>query len=50
MLDYEKLFYESQAQLADISDELRRLFLKIQSDMCEAEEKVISEEDNSNIK
>lgn len=49
MLDYEKLFYESQAQLADMIDELEKLILKIKQSMCETEEKVISDKDNSNI-
>ena len=48
MLDYEKLFYESQAQLADIADELEKLALKIKQNMCEAEEKIISDGDDSN--
>ncbi|MDE5737941.1 MAG: hypothetical protein K2H93_06225 [Oscillospiraceae bacterium] len=48
MPNYEKLFYESQAQLADIADELEKLALKIKQNMCEAEEKVISDEDDSN--
>lgn len=49
MLDYEKLFYESQAQLADMVDELEKLVSKIKQNMCEAEEKIISDEDDSNI-
>ena len=49
MPDYEKLFYESQAQLADIAEELEKLLLKIKKDMCIAEEKVISDENNSDI-
>ena len=49
MSDYGNLFYESQAQLADIADELGRLVLKIQRDMCVAEEKIISDENNGDI-
>jgi len=47
MPDYEKLFYESQAQLADIAEKLRKLVLKIQSNMRETEEKVISDGDDA---
>lgn len=49
MPDYEKLFYESQAQLADIIDELKKLTLKAQMAMLDAEEKVISEENDGDI-
>ena len=43
MPDYEKLYYESQAQLAELADELQRIVLKIQRQMAESEEKVLSE-------
>ena len=46
MPDYKELFYESQAELADIAEELKRLVLKIESNMRIAEEKVISEDDS----
>ena len=46
MIDYKELFYESQAELADIAEELKRLVLKIESNMRIAEEKVISEDDS----
>ncbi|MDE5769926.1 MAG: hypothetical protein K2H29_10985 [Oscillospiraceae bacterium] len=49
MLDYEKLFYESQAQLADIIDELKKLTLKVQDAMLDVEEKIISDESNGDI-
>ena len=49
MPDYEKLFYESQAQLADIIDELKKLTLKVQDAMLDAEEKIISDESNGDI-
>ena len=39
MPDYEKLYYESQAQLAGLADELQRIVLKIQRQMAESEEK-----------
>ena len=48
MIDYKELFYESQAELADIAEELKRLVLKIESSMRTAEEKVISEDDCEN--
>jgi len=47
MPDYKELFYESQAQLADIEEELKRMALKIQTIMRESEEKVISDGKNS---
>ena len=46
MPDYEKLYYESQARLADLAEELRKMVLKIQSEMRKSEEKVIKEETN----
>ena len=46
MPDYEKLYYESQAQLAELADELQRIVLKIQRQMAESEEKVLSETEN----
>ena len=48
MPDYKELFYESQAQLADIEEELKRLVLKIRAVMRESEEKIISENDGEN--
>lgn len=48
MIDYKELFYESQAELADIAEELKRLVLKIESSMRTAEEKVISEDNSEN--
>ena len=48
MPDYKELFYKSQAELADIAEELRQLVLKIESNMRTAEEKVISEDDSEN--
>ena len=45
MPDYEKLFYESQAELADLEERLKQMVLEIQSFMRSAEEKVISEDD-----
>ena len=45
MPDYEKLFYESQAELADLEEQLKQMVLEIQSFMRSAEEKIISEED-----
>ena len=47
MPDYKELFYESQAQLADIEEELKKMVLKIQTVMRESEEKVISDGENS---
>ena len=48
MPDYEKLFYESQAQLADIEEELRKLVLRIQSLMRRTEEQILSEDEPEN--
>ncbi len=48
MPDYEKLFYESQAQLADIEEELRKLVLRIQSLMRQSEEQILSEDEHEN--
>ncbi|MBR7085262.1 MAG: hypothetical protein IKI37_08820 [Oscillospiraceae bacterium] len=48
MPDYKELFYESQAELADIAEELKQLVLKIESNMRIAEEKVISEDNGKN--
>ena len=45
MPDYEKLFYESQAELADLEERLKQMVLEIQSFMRSAEEKVISDHD-----
>ncbi len=45
MPDYEKLFYESQAELADLEERLKQMVLEIQSFMRSAEEKVISDDD-----
>ena len=45
---YKNLFYQSQAQLADMVEELERMILKIQINMLKTEEKVISDENNSN--
>ena len=49
--DYGNLFYESQAQLADIIDELEKLTEKIKDAMLDAEEKIISddEEDGEDV-
>ena len=47
MPDCKELFYESQAQLADLEEELKRMALKIQTIMREVEEKVISGGKNS---
>lgn len=44
MPDYEKLYYESQARLADIAEELKMLTLKIHQIMRESEEKAIADE------
>ena len=48
-ISYKSLFYQSQAQFADIVEELERMILKMQINMLEIEEKVISDEDDSNI-
>ena len=48
MPDYKELYYESQAQLADIEEELKKMVLKIQAVMRASEEKVISENENPN--
>ena len=48
MPDYKELFYQSQAELADIAEELQKLVLKIQSNMRKAEEEIISENDSEN--
>jgi len=48
MPDYKELFYQSQAELADIEEELKRMVLKIQRVMREAEEEIISENDGEN--
>jgi len=44
MPDYKKLYYQSQAQLADIADMLKKIVLNIQQDMRESENLVISDE------
>lgn len=44
MPNYEELYYESQAKLADIEEELKALTLKVRRFMCESEEKVLSDE------
>ena len=44
MPDYEKLFYQSQARLADLIDELEKLTEKVKDAMLDAEEKIISDE------
>lgn len=46
MPDYKKLYYESQAQLANVVDELRKLVFTIQQDMRDSEESIISDESN----
>ncbi len=46
MPDYEKLFYESQAQLADIAEKLRELADEIEHKMQCTEEEIISGEEN----
>ena len=48
MPDYKELFYKSQAELADIAEELKQLVLKSESNMRIAEEKVISEDNSKN--
>ncbi|MBR0485130.1 MAG: hypothetical protein IJJ69_10170 [Oscillospiraceae bacterium] len=48
MSDYKELFYQSQAELADIEEKLKRIVLKIQRVMREAEEEIISENDSDN--
>ena len=48
MSNYKNLFYQSQAQLADIIDELKKIGLKIELNMLVTEEKVISCENSSN--
>ena len=45
MPDYKELFYESQAELANLEEKLKKIVLEIQSFMRDAEEKVISEEE-----
>ncbi len=44
MPDYKELYYESQARLADLEEELKRLVLKIQSVMRESEEKILEDD------
>ena len=48
MPDYKELFYQSQSDLADIEEELKRMVLKIQRVMRKAEEEIISENDGEN--
>jgi|GEM_PF-1441147 len=48
MPDYKELFYHSQAELADIEEELKKLVLRIQSVMRKAEEEIISENNGEN--
>lgn len=45
MPDYKELFYESQAELADMEERLKQMILEIRSFMRRCEEKVISEDD-----
>jgi len=47
MPDYKELYYESQAKLADIEEDLKKMVLRIQNIMRESEEKVISDSENS---
>lgn len=46
MTDYEKLYYESQAQLANLADELKGMALDIQRMMRQSEEKILSENED----
>lgn len=48
MIDYKELYYQSQAQFADIADKLKQMVLEIQQNMRESEEAVISSESNEN--
>lgn len=48
MTDYKELYYQSQAQFADIADKLKQMVLEIQQNMRESEEAVISSESNEN--
>ena len=45
MPDYKELFYESQAELADMEERLKQMILEIRSFMRKCEEEVISEDD-----
>ena len=45
MPDYKELFYQSQAQLADIAEKLKQLSDEIKHNMECAEEKILSETD-----
>ncbi|MBR1528912.1 MAG: hypothetical protein IJ642_06390 [Oscillospiraceae bacterium] len=47
MPDYKELYYESQAELADIEEKLKKMVLHIQMIMRKSEEKVISDGENS---
>ena len=47
MPDYEKLFYESQAELAKVAEKLRELSDEIYHKMECAEEEILSEEDKN---
>jgi len=46
MPDYKELFYQSQAQLADIAEKLRELSDEIYHKMECAEEEILAEEEN----
>ena len=48
MPDYKNLFYQSQAELVDIEEELEELIFKIRSAMRRVEEEVIVEEYDEN--
>ncbi|MEE5992080.1 MAG: hypothetical protein V3G42_02970 [Oscillospiraceae bacterium] len=47
MPDYKELFYQSQAQLADLAEKLRELSDEIYHKMECAEEEILSETDNT---
>ena len=47
MPDYKELFYQSQAQLADLVEKLRELSDEIYHKMECAEEEILSETDNT---
>ena len=46
MPDYKQLFYKSQAEIADIIEQLSQLEDRLKKHMTECEEKVIDSENN----
>ena len=46
MPDYKQLFYRSQAEIADIIEQLSQLEERLKEHMLECEEKVVGDENN----